>query len=156
MKSMFFASTALIALATPALAQTYLPNEDVVVSATRIPTPVAEVASSVTVITAADIEARQERSLPDVLRSVPGLFITQTGGAGQLAVHARHQFQPYQGAADGIDIADPSTANGRPIFPSCWPATSPRSKRCAAARRAVWSDAIGGVINIITPAAKDR
>src|SRR5690349_381145 len=47
--------------------------EPVVVSATRLPTPELEVASSVTVITAQDIAARQERSLPDILREVPGL-----------------------------------------------------------------------------------
>src|SRR5438128_2670629 len=38
--------------------------ESVIVSATRLPTPESEVASSVTVITADDIAARQERSLP--------------------------------------------------------------------------------------------
>ena len=69
MKSILFTSAAVIALAAPAMAQsqlTYprLDDENIVVSATRLPTPVAHVASSVTVITAADIEARQDRSLP--------------------------------------------------------------------------------------------
>src|ERR1043165_4385635 len=95
MKSILFSSAALIALAGSALAQPSLepvsnPSgmlaekiaEKIVISATRIPTPVAEIASSVTVITAADIEARQQRSLPDILRSVPGVNIVQTGGAG--------------------------------------------------------------------------
>src|SRR5262249_51570628 len=59
--------------------------ESVVVSATRLPTPESEVASSVTVITADDIAARQERTLPDVLKSVPGLNLVQTGGPGGTA-----------------------------------------------------------------------
>ena len=80
MKPFFYSSVALIALAAPAFAQ--VTNENVVVSATRIPTPLAQIASSVTVITAADIEARQQRSLPDLLRSVSGVNIVQTGGAG--------------------------------------------------------------------------
>src|SRR6185369_10944726 len=80
MKSLLFSSAALIALTAPVFAQ--ITDENVVVSATRIPTSVAEIASSVTVITAADIEARQQRSLPDILRSVPGVNIVQTGGAG--------------------------------------------------------------------------
>jgi vitamin B12 transporter len=46
--------------------------ESVIVSATRLPTPESQVASSVTVITAEDIEARQQRSLPDILQDVPG------------------------------------------------------------------------------------
>ncbi len=93
MKSILLASAAVIALAVPvvcspaALAQsqlTYprLDDENIVVSATRLPTPVAQVASSVRVITAADIEKHQDRSLPDVLREVPGLSIVQSGGAG--------------------------------------------------------------------------
>ena len=93
MRLALFSSAALIALVQPVLAQgdgtiddsglmVSRGFEQTVVSATRIPTPIAEIASSVTVITAADIEARQQRSLPDVLRSVPGVNIVQTGGAG--------------------------------------------------------------------------
>ena len=51
MKSVLFSSAALIALAAPAMAQSQLTyphvdDENVVVSATRVPTPVANVASS--------------------------------------------------------------------------------------------------------------
>ena len=126
------APPAVIALAAPAFAQSqlsfpHLDDENVVVSATRVPTPVANVASSVTVITAADIEARQDRSLPDVLREVPGLFITQTGGAGgQTSLFMRGTNSNHTKVLlDGIDIADPSTANGAadvPASPRSWPA----------------------------------
>ena len=57
-------------------------QESVIVSATRVPTPAVEVASSITVITAADIEARQQRTISDVLKDVPGLNVVQTGGPG--------------------------------------------------------------------------
>ena len=57
--------------------------DDLVVTATRLPTPRQQLASSVTVITADDIERRQFRSLPQALRSVPGLHVVQSGGAGQ-------------------------------------------------------------------------
>ena len=100
----------LIALAGPAFAG----DETIVVGATRIPTPVAEIASSVTVITAADIEARQQRSLPDVLRSVPGVNIVQSGGAGgQTSLFLRGTNSNHTKVLlDGIDVSDPSTANG--------------------------------------------
>src|SRR6202451_3291297 len=42
----------------------------IVVSATRVPTPENEVASSITLISAADIEAQQARTLPDILATV--------------------------------------------------------------------------------------
>jgi len=114
MKSVFYTSVALIALAAPAFAQPRPDDENVVVSATRIPTPAAQLASSVTVITAADIEARQQRSLPDVLRSVPGLNIVQSGGAGgQTSLFLRGTNPNHTKVLlDGIDIADPSTPSG--------------------------------------------
>src|SRR4051812_22069147 len=115
MKCVLFSSAALIALAAPAFAQSQLSfpqidDENVVVSATRLPTPVANVASSVTVITAADIEARQDRSLPDVLREVPGLSIVQTGGAGgQTPLFLRGSKSNHtQGFLDGDCLAHPS------------------------------------------------
>ena len=84
----------------PAWAEDAEEPQPVVVSATRVPTPPEQVASSVTVVTAADIEARQERTIVEVLKDVPGLNVVQTGGAGRhhLGVHARHQLQPHQGA----------------------------------------------------------
>ena len=56
--------------------------ETIVVTATRIPTPEQQVASSITVVTAEDIAAKQLPSLPDVLKDVPGLNVVQSGGAG--------------------------------------------------------------------------
>ncbi|HEY8255432.1 MAG TPA: TonB-dependent receptor plug domain-containing protein, partial [Rhizomicrobium sp.] len=107
-----FSSTALVALAAPAAAQGR--GETVVVSATRIATPLSQLASSVTVITAPEIEARQDRSLPDVLREVPGLSITQTGGAGgQTSIFLRGTNANHTKVLlDGIDLADPSTPSG--------------------------------------------
>ena len=57
--------------------------KEIVVTATRLPTPRLKVASSTTVITADDIERRQLRTVPDALRTVPGLHVVQQRGAGQ-------------------------------------------------------------------------
>ena len=152
MKSVLFASVALVALTVPVRAQA-LHKEDVVVSATRLPTPVADIASSVTVITAADIEARQERSLPDVLRSVPGLSITQTGGAGgQTSLFLRGTNANHTKVLlDGIDIADPSTANGAADISKLLAGDIAQVEVLRGPQGALYgSDAIGGVINIIT------
>ena len=113
LKSIFYASAALAALTGAASSET-IGDEGVVVSATRLPTPVAQIASSVTVITAADIERRQDRALPDVLRDVPGLTITQTGGAGgQTSLFMRGTNSNHvKLLVDGIDMADPSTPTG--------------------------------------------
>src|SRR5712692_3136716 len=57
-------------------------TQEIVVSATRLETPINQVGSSVTVITDEEIERNQRRSLPDVLQTAPGLNIVQTGGPG--------------------------------------------------------------------------
>src|SRR5215813_890288 len=53
-----------------------------VVTATRIATPEAQLGTSVTVITAEDIAASGKATLPDVLRRVPGMNVVQSGGPG--------------------------------------------------------------------------
>ncbi|HMH65079.1 MAG TPA: TonB-dependent receptor [Rhizomicrobium sp.] len=158
MKSVLYTSAALIALATPALAQSqlsypHLDDENVVVSATRLPTPTAEIASSVTVITAAQIEARQDRSLPDVLRTVPGLNIVQTGGAGgQTSIFMRGTNANHTKVLlDGIDIGDPSTPSGAPDISKLLAGDIARVEVLRGPQGALYgSDAIGGVINILT------
>jgi vitamin B12 transporter len=83
----------------------------IIVSATRVPTPEDEVASSVTLITAADIDAQQARTLPDVLQAVPGLNVVQTGGpGGATSVFIRGTNSNHvKVLVDGIDVSDPST-----------------------------------------------
>ncbi|WGS86288.1 TonB-dependent receptor [Methylomonas sp. UP202] len=69
--------------ATPAESSVNLP--DTVVTATRTATLTDELASATTVFTRADIEQSQVKTLPDLLKTAPGLDITQNGGYGQQA-----------------------------------------------------------------------
>ncbi len=67
-----YMTAATLALTAPAFAQCDFnagatPDENVVVSATRIATPISQIGSSVTVVTANQIEARQDRDLPSAL-----------------------------------------------------------------------------------------
>jgi len=109
-------AVAAIAAAQTASAQQSEPIElpRVSVSATGIATPLDQIGSSVTVITAADIERTQRRTLPDVLNNVPGLNVVQTGGpGGQTAIFMRGTNSNHiKVLIDGIDIGDPSTPNG--------------------------------------------
>jgi vitamin B12 transporter len=85
----------------------------VVVSPTAIETPIDQVANSVTVITARDMERDQRRTAPDALSTVPGLNVVQSGGPGGLTsvftrgTNANHT----KVLIDGIDVSDSSNPN---------------------------------------------
>src|ERR1700730_4026431 len=127
--------------------------ESVIVAATRLPTPESEVGSSVTVITAEDIAARQERSLPDILKDVPGLNIVRTGGpGGQAFVFMRGTNNNHTKVlVDGIDVSDPSSSNASFDFSQFLTQDIERVEVLRGPQSGLYgSDAIGGGINVIT------
>ena len=159
--SRLFASTILAFALTPlswlgAFAQqpaavTELPV--VVVSPTTIPTPIDQIASSVTVITAADIARTQRRTLPEVLDTVPGLNVVQSGGAGGLtSVFMRGTNSNHvKVLVDGIDVSDPSMPNRSFDFGQFLTADIERVEVLRGPQSGLYgSDAIGGVISITT------
>jgi vitamin B12 transporter len=125
----------------------------VVVSATRVATPADEVASSVTVITADDIEAKQLRTLPDALNDVPGLNVVQTGGpGGQTSVFMRGTNSNHTKIfIDGVDVSDPSTPNGTFDLANLLLSDVERIEVLRGPQSGLYgADAIGGVISITT------
>jgi vitamin B12 transporter len=125
----------------------------VIVSATRLPTPEDEVASSVTLITAADIDAQQARTLPDILQSVPGLNVIQTGGAGgATSIFMRGANSNHvKILVDGIDVNDPSTPGDTFDLEHLLLADVDRVEVLRGPQSGLYgSDAIGGAIYIVT------
>jgi len=59
-------------------------SESVVVSAAQVDVPLSQAASSVTIITGAELRARQFANIVDALREVPGLSVTRSGSVGAL------------------------------------------------------------------------
>jgi vitamin B12 transporter len=126
--------------------------EPVVVSATKIETPINEIGSSVTVVTDDEIERNQRRTLPDVLETVPGLNVVQTGGAGGFtSVFIRGANSNHTKVLiDGIDANDPSE-DGRFDFGQVLTADLARVEILRGPQSGLYgSDALGGVINIVT------
>ncbi len=125
----------------------------IVVGATRVPTPERELGTSVTVITAEEIAAKQERTLPAALLDVPGLNVVQTGSPGGLTsvfirgTNANHT----KVFIDGIEASDPSSPNGAFDFAHVLAFDLGRVEVLRGPQSGLYgSDAIGGVINIIT------
>ncbi len=128
-------------------------EEPIVVTATRIPTPLQQVASSVTVITADDIRANQWRSLPEALAAQPGMRVATSGGIGaQTSLFTRGTNSNHTLVLlDGIEIADPSTPNGAYDFAHLSLNNIERIEIVRGPQSTLYgSGALGGVINIIT------
>ena len=125
----------------------------VVYSPTAIPTLARDIASSVTVITSADIAREQRRTVPDALANVPGLNIVQSGGpGGQTSVFMRGtNSNQVKVLIDGIDVSDPSNPNRSFDFGQLLTADIERIEVLRGPQSGLYgADAIGGVISIIT------
>jgi vitamin B12 transporter len=155
------ASTAICAAISPGFAQT--PQEQgqkpleppllVTVTANRIPTSIQRTGSAITVIQAEDIQRRSPSSLVDALRAVPGLDITETGGPGSTTAIRLRGANAGQTLVllDGVRINDPGQASGEFEASIIAPALIDRIEVLRGPQSALYgSDAIGGVINIIT------
>lgn len=127
--------------------------EPVVVTASRIATPLSQVTSSVTVITAEEIEAKQQPLVTDLLRQVPGLDVSRAGGAGgNVSIFIRGTDNKHTLILiDGIEYGDPSDIGASANITHLTTDLVERIEIVRGPQSVIYgSDAIGGVINIIT------
>ncbi|HEV7610303.1 MAG TPA: TonB-dependent receptor [Steroidobacteraceae bacterium] len=153
--SFLFTAASLSSFACIAAASAELEDnpQTVVVTATRIPTPEVEIASSISVVTADEIAARQLQTLPDLLKVMPGLNVVQSGGPGGLtSVFMRGTNSNHTKVlVDGIDVSDPSSPGGNFDFGPFQLQDVQKVEILRGPQSGLYgSDAIGGVINIIT------
>lgn len=123
-----------------------------VVSANRFEQPISSILAPVTVVTREDIEHWQSNTVIDVLRRLPGVDVAQNGGMGQQSslfirgTESRHVLVLIDGVRlNQAGISGSSDMSQIPI------SLIQRIEYIRGARSAVYgSDAVGGVINIIT------
>jgi len=126
--------------------------EQVLVTAARVPVPGEQVSSAYTVLSRDDIALRQARYLSDLLRTVPGFAISQSGGAGaQTQVRVRGaESNHVLVLIDGVRANDAATSDD-----FRWEHLSTgdiqRVEIIRGPQSALWgSDAVAAVVNIVT------
>ncbi|WP_049721437.1 TonB-dependent receptor plug domain-containing protein [Gilvimarinus polysaccharolyticus] len=117
MKKTIIATAIAAAVSTPVLAQSNDSNSDllpsletIVVVSSRQDTPLREVATSVAVMDEAQIKARGFTALADVLRTMPSVSVTNSGGMGKassIRVRGEAGFRTLV-RVDGVDVTDPT------------------------------------------------
>lgn len=132
-------------------------EDQIVVTPTRVEQPVASTGASVSVVHARDIQKRGSLGFSDVLRGVPGLDVFSNGGPGTQTSVALRGSTPGQTLflIDGIRIGDPTSTDGSVDFGRLLPTDIERIEVLRGPQSALYgSDAMGGVINIITRRGK--
>lgn len=127
--------------------------EQVVVTATRVETPIEEIASSVTVISSHEIERKQKATVLEVLRGTPGLDVVQSGGPGRgTSVFLRGANSEHTLVMiDGVEVNDPISPGRSFDFAHLTVDNIERIEVIRGPQSTLYgSDAIGGVIHIIT------
>lgn len=130
-----------------------------VVTATRLETPPSQLGSSVTVITAEDLQQRQVRMVTDALRTVRGMTIRRTGGIGsQTSIFTRGLDSDHTLVmVDGVRISDVGSPNGTPAIDHMTVDAIDRIEVVRGPQSTLYgSDAMAGVINIITKQGAGR
>lgn len=151
MKSVFVVAGSLLALSVAAQASQDQVTEELVVSATRTETPLAQTLAPVTVLSAADIAALQVQDLPDLVGRFTGVDSRQSGGAGAASssfvrgTNTGHLLV----LVDGVRID--SATLGEAGLQYLDPAAIERIELVRGPRSSLYgSDAIGGILQIFT------
>ncbi len=150
----------LLSIASPAFAQAPPgsgagtgPVPEIVVTATRSPLSIARAGSAISVIPAEEIQRSSSKSVADLLRTVPGLSVVETGGPGATTTVRIRGAEARQTLVliDGIRVNDPSAGAGEFDFSNLVLTDVERIEVVRGPQSALYgSDAIGGVINVIT------
>lgn len=132
---------------------------EIVVTANKTETPYYTLGSSVSIITSEEISRQNLRTVVDVLREMPGLTITQQGGPGKLSyVYIRGSNSNHTLVIiDGVKMNDASSPNNAFDFSTLNTNDIEKIEIVRGPQSTLYgSEAIAGVINIITKRGTDK
>lgn len=125
--------------------------EPLVVTASRFEQPISQTLASVTIITRDQIEKAPQHTLTDLLRTIPGAQVSQNGGVGAASSVSLRGSTSAQTLVliNGVRVA--SATSGTTALENLSLDSIERIEVVRGNRSSLYgSDAIGGVINILT------
>ncbi|HZB45043.1 MAG TPA: TonB-dependent receptor, partial [Pyrinomonadaceae bacterium] len=130
-------------------------SAEVVVTASDSPQPVDEVSKAVHVIGREELDERDEFSIPEALRTVPGLRVRRLGGPGSLTTIRTRGLRNEDTAVlvDGLRLRDPSAPQGdaSSLIGDLTTTDVSRVEVLRGSGSSLYgTNAVGGVINVIT------
>lgn len=128
-------------------------NGDIIVTASKTEQSLNTVGSSVTVLTRETLQKRGDRTVADSLSRVSGINLSRTGGVGGQSSIRMRGTNPGQTLVliDGIRVSDTAGINNSFDFATLMLNDIERIEVLKGNQSSLYgSDAIGGVINIIT------
>ncbi len=142
-----------LAIAGTAAAEQTTEMGEIVVTATRDAVPQEQVGSSVTVITAKELQQRQVKTVADALRMAPGVDVVRSGNLGSAtSVFMRGANSGHTLVLiDGVIANDPSSSSNSFDFSNLTTDNIERIEVLSGPQSTLYgSSALGGVINIMT------
>ena len=134
--------------------------DPIIVSASALPMSLTQTPASVTVITRSDIEHQQAHRISEILQQVSGLHVDEMSGRGGISsIYLRGGDPNFTLVMmDGVPINDPTNQRGGSVDLSTL--TPERIKQIEIIRGPLsaryGSEAVSGVINIVTQAGEDE
>ncbi len=154
-------AAALCGLSTTAWAESASPVaiasvSELVITANRSPQAADKVGQSISVVTEKDIKAAQASDVSTLLATTPGVSFSRNGGVGgstALRIRGAETDQTVV-IVDGVKLNDPSSTGGGYNFSNLLAGDIARIEILRGAQSTLWgSQAIGGVVNIVTASA---
>ena len=126
--------------------------EEMIVTASRVEVPLRQVGTSVSVVTRQEIQQLGFSSLFDVLRTQPGIGVSNQGGAGSVTSLRIRGEESYRTRyyLDGIDISDTSSPQSSTRVEHLLSAGIDRVEVLRGPQGLMYGADAGGVINITT------
>ncbi len=133
--------------------------QETVVTASRIEEPLKYSPDSVTIVTAEEIQKKGKITVIDVLKDIPGVSITQYGApGGSTSIYTRGTNNAHTLVMiDGVRIGDPMATDGKMSIADLSTDNIEKIEMVRGAQSVLYgSDAIGGIVNIITKKGRGK